>query len=238
MGRCCSGRIEPYFDVDGVGDVGEVAGVAGDDGGLVADGGGDDDGIHDVSGAGGRAGDAGGAAGRLVVGGEDVAAFEDPGDLVLGPAAPGLGQQDDRDDRADVRAGHLVVQGEEVGVAPFGGGPASRSTSRSWPGRCSCPATARSSASTPSATTAPGNSARSPTRRAGPAGRTPPPAMSPSYRNSSVAQVPELDMDVKSWHAAAQTDSRWRAGSRRWRLLLNSQRPSLRLAPGFAQPSR
>src|SRR5450755_1509417 len=119
-GWCCSGRIEPDFDADGVGDVGQVAGVAGDDGGLVADGGGDDDGVHDVGGAGGRAGDTGGAAGGLVVG-ENVAALEDPGDLVLGSAAPGLGQHDDRDDRADVRGGHLVVQGEEVGVAPFGG---------------------------------------------------------------------------------------------------------------------
>lgn len=42
----------------------------------------DDDGIHDVGGAGGCAGHAGGAAGSLVAG-EDVAAFEHPGDLVL-----------------------------------------------------------------------------------------------------------------------------------------------------------
>src|SRR5229473_1400230 len=73
-----------------------------------------------VGGGGGCAGDAGGPAGGLVVG-EDVAALEHPGDLVLGPAAPGLGQHDDRDDRADARAGQFVVQGEEVGVAPFGG---------------------------------------------------------------------------------------------------------------------
>jgi hypothetical protein len=31
-------------------------------------------------------------------------------------------------------------------------------------------------------------------------GRTPPPAMSPSYRNPPVAQVPELDMGTCSWH--------------------------------------
>ena len=42
--------VEPDFDADGVGDAGQVAGVAGDDGGLVADGGGDDDGVHDVGG--------------------------------------------------------------------------------------------------------------------------------------------------------------------------------------------
>ena len=39
----------------------------------------------------------GGAADALVIG-DDVAGFEDPGDLVLRPAAPGLGQDDDRDD--------------------------------------------------------------------------------------------------------------------------------------------
>jgi hypothetical protein len=66
---------------------------------------------------GGCAGDAGGAVGGLVAG-EDVAAFEYPGDLVLGAAAPGLGQHDDRDDRADARAGQFVMQGEEYGVAP------------------------------------------------------------------------------------------------------------------------
>jgi hypothetical protein len=42
------------FDADGVGDASQVAGVTGDNGGLVAHGGGDDDGIDDVSGAGGR----------------------------------------------------------------------------------------------------------------------------------------------------------------------------------------
>jgi hypothetical protein len=40
---------------------------------------------------------------------------------VLGSAAPGLGQDDDGDDGADARGGALVVQGEEVGVAAFGG---------------------------------------------------------------------------------------------------------------------
>ena len=71
-------------------------------------------------GPGGGAGDASGAAGALVVG-EDVAGLEDPGDLVLGSAAPGLGQDDDRDERPDARAGQLIVQGEEVRVEPFGG---------------------------------------------------------------------------------------------------------------------
>jgi hypothetical protein len=66
--------------------------------------------------------------------------------------------------------------------------------SPSWPGQSSCPKTATSSGSTPSATTAPANSARSPTRRAAPAARTPLPGMSPRYRNRSVAQVPELDI--------------------------------------------
>jgi len=65
------------FDADGVGDASQVAGVTGENGGLVAHGGGDDDGIDDVSGAGGRAGDAGGAPGGLVVG-NDVAAFDHP----------------------------------------------------------------------------------------------------------------------------------------------------------------
>jgi hypothetical protein len=51
VGPWCSGGVEPDFDADGVDDVGEVAGVAGDDGGLLADGGGDDDGVHDVGGA-------------------------------------------------------------------------------------------------------------------------------------------------------------------------------------------
>jgi hypothetical protein len=61
---------------------------------LVADGGGDDDRVDDVGGPGGGAGKAGGAAGALVVG-NNVAAFEYAGDLVLGSAAPGLGQDDD-----------------------------------------------------------------------------------------------------------------------------------------------
>jgi len=115
-----SGGVEADFDAEGVGDAGQVTGVAGDDGCLVADGGGDDDGIDDVGGSGCGAGDSCGAAGALVVG-EDVAAFEDAGDLVLGSAAPGLGQDDDRDERPDTCRGHLVVQGEEIGVAPLGG---------------------------------------------------------------------------------------------------------------------
>jgi hypothetical protein len=51
-----SGREQADLDADGGGEAGEVAGVAGYDGGLVADGGGDDDGIDDVGGAGCRAG--------------------------------------------------------------------------------------------------------------------------------------------------------------------------------------
>ena len=51
--------------------------------------------------------------------GEDVKGRQDPGDLVLGTAAPGLGQDDDRDERPDARTGQFVVQGEEVRVAPF-----------------------------------------------------------------------------------------------------------------------
>jgi hypothetical protein len=57
--------------------VGQVAGVAGDDGGLVADGGHDDDRVDDVGGPGGGAGQAGGAAGALVSG-EDVARWFTP----------------------------------------------------------------------------------------------------------------------------------------------------------------
>jgi hypothetical protein len=101
-------------------DAGQVAGVAGDDRGLVADGSHDDDRVDDVGGPGGGASDASGAAGALVVG-EDVAGLEYPEDLVLGAAAPGLGQDDDRDERSDPRAGQFVVQGEEVWVVPFGG---------------------------------------------------------------------------------------------------------------------
>src|SRR6266568_1502224 len=74
----------------------------------------------DVGGPGGGAGNAGSPAGALVVG-DDVAAFEHAGDLVLGSAAPGLGQDDGGHERADAGGGGFVVQGEEVGVAPFGG---------------------------------------------------------------------------------------------------------------------
>jgi len=109
-----SGCEDPDFDADAVGDAGEVAGVAGDDGSLVAEGGGDDDGIHDGGGTRGGAGAAGGAAGLLVVR-EYVAAYEHAGVLVLGSAAPGAGQDDDDEgDGADPRAGELVVLGEEA----------------------------------------------------------------------------------------------------------------------------
>src|SRR5713226_5153884 len=65
--------VELDLDADSVGDAGQVAGVAGDDGGLVADGGGDDDRVHDVGGGRGGAGHARGAADALVIG-DDVAA--------------------------------------------------------------------------------------------------------------------------------------------------------------------
>ena len=87
---CWSGCEDPDIDADAVGGAGEVAGVAGDDGSLVADGGGDDDGIHDVGGTRRGAAEAGGAAGAPVVR-EYAAAFEHAGDLVLGSAAPGPG---------------------------------------------------------------------------------------------------------------------------------------------------
>ena len=41
--------------------------------------------------------------------------------LVLGSAAPGLGQHDDWYDGADAGAGEFIMQSQEVGVAPFGG---------------------------------------------------------------------------------------------------------------------
>ena len=79
------------------------------------------------------------------------------------------------------RAGTVSFAG--TGYRPAAAGPARPSTSRSWPGRCSCPGTARSSGSTRSGTTGPASSARSPTPKDAPAARTPPPALSPSYRN-------------------------------------------------------
>ena len=118
-GCCWSGWEQADLDADRVGDAGQVAGVAGDNGGLVADGGHDDDCVADVGGPGDRAGKARGAARGLVFG-EDVAGPMDQGDLVLGTAAPGLGQDDDRDERPDARLGQFVVQGEEVRVGPFG----------------------------------------------------------------------------------------------------------------------
>jgi len=74
----------------------------------------------DADRVGGPAGDASGTAGGLVVG-EDVAGLEYPRDLVLGTAAPGLGQDHDWDERSDARSGQFVMQGEEVWVVPFGG---------------------------------------------------------------------------------------------------------------------
>lgn len=60
--------VELDWHVDRPGDVGEVAGVAGDGRGLVADGGRDDDGVDDIGGTGGGTGYPGGPAGALVVG--------------------------------------------------------------------------------------------------------------------------------------------------------------------------
>jgi hypothetical protein len=99
--------------------MGQVAGVAGDDGCLMADRGGDHDRVHDIGGARGCAGHASGPADAFVVR-DDVAAFEHPGDLMLGPAAPDLSQHDHRHDRADARGGQLVMQGKEIRVAAFG----------------------------------------------------------------------------------------------------------------------
>jgi hypothetical protein len=103
----------------------------------------------------------------------------------------------------DANAGLTVTRlANNTGVVTFAARPtrpgaAGRtppSTAPSSPDQSSCPKTARSSGSTPSATTGPKNSARSPTPKAGRGGRTPQPAMSPSYRNPSVAQAPELDI--------------------------------------------
>jgi transposase InsO family protein len=85
-------------------------------------------------------------------------------------------------------------------TGPAGSGPTPRSRCPSSPHQCNCPRTARSSASTRSATTAPANSAHSPTPTAAPAARTPPSAMSPRNRNHTVAHVPELD-SPRSPHA-------------------------------------
>ena len=103
----------------------------------------------------------------------------------------------------DATAGLTVTRlADGAGVVSFAGtpyavraalGPHRHRGRRSSPGRCSSPKTASSSGSTRSATTGPASSAPSPTPRAAPGGRTPPPAMSPSYRNSAVARVPELD---------------------------------------------
>ena len=62
---------------------------------------------------GGGASDASGAAGALVFG-EDVAGLEDPEIWCWGPPRQALGQDHDRDEQPDPRAGQFVVQGEEV----------------------------------------------------------------------------------------------------------------------------
>jgi hypothetical protein len=101
-GCCRSGSEQADLDADRVSDAGQVALVAGDDRGLVADGGHDDDRVDDVGGPGRGAGDTRGAAGPLIAG-QDVASLEYPGDLMLGTAAPGLSQDGDRDERPDMR---------------------------------------------------------------------------------------------------------------------------------------
>jgi hypothetical protein len=65
----------------------------------------------------GEAAHACGAADARVIG-DDVAGFEHLGDLMLRSAPPGLGQDNDRPDPG---GGQFVVQGQEIGVAPFGG---------------------------------------------------------------------------------------------------------------------
>ena len=94
----------------GVGDAAQAGGVTGDDGGLVADAGGDDDRVDDVGGARGGAGEA-----DVGVVGEDVAALEDARDLVLEAAAPGLCQDRYWDEGADAGGGELAVQGQGAG---------------------------------------------------------------------------------------------------------------------------
>jgi hypothetical protein len=78
-------------------------------------------------------------------------------------------------------------------MRPSGCGPAQPSTSRSWPGRCSCPRTASSSGSTRSATTGAASSVHSPTPK-----HDPPQELRHRQRrlatgNSSIGRVPELD---------------------------------------------
>jgi len=57
--RCWSDWEEPDLDADGIGDAGEVAGIAGDDRGLVAYRGRDDDRVRDVTCCRGCAGESG-----------------------------------------------------------------------------------------------------------------------------------------------------------------------------------
>ena len=111
-----SDREELYIDADGVSHAGQVAGIAGDDRGLVLDRGHDDDGIDHVRRAGRRAGHARRTADPLIIG-KNGAALQDPRYLVLRPAAPGLGQHDNRHYRADPRPGHLIMQGQEIRIA-------------------------------------------------------------------------------------------------------------------------
>src|ERR1019366_5521429 len=82
----------------------------------MADGGGDDDGVDDVRCSGGGTGRACGAASAFVVG-NDVAAFQDARDLVLGSAAPGLGQDDDGDEGAEARPAACSVAARAFSVA-------------------------------------------------------------------------------------------------------------------------
>jgi hypothetical protein len=113
--RGWSGWVEAEFHADRVGDVGEVAGVNGDDWGLVTDGGGDQDRVDGIDRARGGAGYPGAPAEALVIR-DDGTRLKDAGDLMLGAAAPGLGKHHDRHDRADAGCGELVVQSKESGL--------------------------------------------------------------------------------------------------------------------------
>jgi len=66
---------EAEFDADGVGEVRQVVGVAGDHCGLVLNCSGNDDRVDHIGSPRGAAGDASGATGALVIG-EDVAALD------------------------------------------------------------------------------------------------------------------------------------------------------------------
>ena len=82
-------------------DVGEAAGPADDDRGLVADGGGGHGRIHDIAGIGGSTGHPGGRAMCSSSAAISHAWRIREIDLALGPSRQVLGQRDDQPDRAD-----------------------------------------------------------------------------------------------------------------------------------------